>query len=281
MASVSGEPRRSGVLPQARSPLLRLATIAAENEPLHAPPSGRRLRRLTFPQARRRRLVRRFLEEALTRPADYAAPMALWTYLSGNWADVLLLALHHAVIVVVSVALGTMVGLGLGVSTYRTPRARAIVLGVTGTMLTVPSLALYGLLVSAGLGLGWPPVLTALVLYSLLPIARNAIRACCRRPVDHRSAQAGHGALAPAGPHRGPGRPVSWRAPHATGILWASPRWHQRERSILGELIFNFLRPARSPPDDPCPDATAVVAVVGCCGRRELRSRAHRFEGCP
>jgi osmoprotectant transport system permease protein len=44
----------------------------------------------------------------------------------------------------------------------------------TATILTIPSLALIGLLVPP-LGLGVPPTVTALVLYGLLPIVRNAI----------------------------------------------------------------------------------------------------------
>ncbi|MFB9070112.1 ABC transporter permease [Citricoccus parietis] len=47
-------------------------------------------------------------------------------------------------------------------------------LAITGTFLTIPSFALFILLLGP-LGLGWPPVLFALVLYGLLPVVRNTI----------------------------------------------------------------------------------------------------------
>jgi osmoprotectant transport system permease protein len=49
-----------------------------------------------------------------------------------------------------------------------------VVLAVTSTFLTIPSFALFGLLVPL-LGLGWPPTVFALVMYALLPIVRNTV----------------------------------------------------------------------------------------------------------
>jgi osmoprotectant transport system permease protein len=100
--------------------------------------------------------------------------MTFWEYLGRNYDDLLLLARDHLVIVAISVVLGTIIGLAIGVGTYRNPRGRSIALGVTGTILTVPSLALYALLLGF-FGLGAKPVIVALTLYSLLPIVRNTI----------------------------------------------------------------------------------------------------------
>lgn len=98
------------------------------------------------------------------------------TYLQFTWRDVLQLAIDHIVVVVISVALATVVGVALGVATYRTDRPRELVLAVTGTFLTIPSLALFGLFLGLpGLGLGSRSVVVALVLYGLLPIVRNTI----------------------------------------------------------------------------------------------------------
>jgi len=195
--------------------------------------------------------------------------VALWTYLSRNWAEVLLLARDHAAVVLVAVALGTVIALGLGVATYRRPRARAIVLGVTGTMLTVPSLALYGLLVSAGLGLGWPPVVVALVLYSLLPIARNTITGLLG--VDPAITESAQG--------MGMGRwrrlarielPLAWPVilagiRIATAILVGIAALGAIVNGPgLGELIFNGLRRLASPAGLPLAlTGTVGVAVVG------------------
>jgi osmoprotectant transport system permease protein len=98
------------------------------------------------------------------------------TYLQFTWRDVVQLAIDHVVVVVISVAIATVVGVALGVATYRTDRPRELVLAVTGTILTVPSLALFGLFLGIpGLGLGSRSVVVALVLYGLLPIVRNTI----------------------------------------------------------------------------------------------------------
>lgn len=101
--------------------------------------------------------------------------MSVLEYLGRNLDEILLVARDHTVVVVISVALGTAVSLLLGVTTYHRPRARNTVLQVCSTLLTIPSLALYALLVSVGFGLGAVPVVIALTLYSLLPITRNTI----------------------------------------------------------------------------------------------------------
>lgn len=101
---------------------------------------------------------------------------SLKIYLQYYWRDVLSDAVDHLVIVAISIAIATVVGVGLGVATYRTERARELVLAVTSTILTIPSLALFGIFLSIrGLGLGTRSVVLALVLYGLLPIVRNTI----------------------------------------------------------------------------------------------------------
>ncbi len=101
---------------------------------------------------------------------------SFWTYLEFTWQDLLLLGLEHAVIVTIAVLIATVIGVALGVLTYRTERPRELVLAVTGTFLTIPSLALFTLLIQVpGLGLGAKSVVVALVMYGLLPIVRNTI----------------------------------------------------------------------------------------------------------
>ncbi len=98
------------------------------------------------------------------------------TYLEFAWEDVLDLGIEHALVVLVSLLIATVIGVGLGVATYQTDRARGTVLATTGTFLTIPSLALFGLFITIpGLGLGARSVVVALVMYALLPIVRNTI----------------------------------------------------------------------------------------------------------
>ena len=96
------------------------------------------------------------------------------SYLEVRWDTLLELTIEHIVIVAVSVGIATAIGVALGILTYRTNRPRELVLAVTGTFLTIPSLALFGLFI-VWIGLGTTPVVIALVMYGLLPIVRNTI----------------------------------------------------------------------------------------------------------
>lgn len=95
-------------------------------------------------------------------------------YLGSQWDGLLERAIEHAEIVLVAVSIACIIGVGLAIATYRTDRPRKLALAVTGTFLTIPSFALFGLLI-APLGLGFRPALVALVMYALLPIVRNTI----------------------------------------------------------------------------------------------------------
>jgi osmoprotectant transport system permease protein len=96
-------------------------------------------------------------------------------YLERNADRLLELGLEHLVIVLQALALGTAIGLALGVLVARRPPARAVVLGAAGLILTVPSFALFSLLFGVIGKLGSAVVLPGLVLYSLLPIIRNTV----------------------------------------------------------------------------------------------------------
>ena len=101
---------------------------------------------------------------------------SFWTYLQFSWEHLLELAWEHALVVLVSVAIATVIGTGIGLLTYRTERPRELALAVTGTFLTIPSLALFGIFIAVPfLGLGARSVVVGLVMYGLLPIVRNTI----------------------------------------------------------------------------------------------------------
>jgi len=100
--------------------------------------------------------------------------VSFWEYLGDNWERLRDLTIEHAQIVLMSVAIATLIGVTLGVLTYRTDRPRLAALGVTGVFLTIPSFALFPLMITY-LGLGTTPSLVALVMFALLPIVRNTI----------------------------------------------------------------------------------------------------------
>ena len=96
-------------------------------------------------------------------------------YVLGHYDRLLTLSLEHLGVVLAGLLVGGVVGLALGVAVYRRPRARAWALNVCGLILTVPSLAMYALLLALLGRIGATPVVVALALYSLLPIVRNTV----------------------------------------------------------------------------------------------------------
>ncbi len=100
--------------------------------------------------------------------------MTFFEYLHSRSSLLLAQTIEHAQIVLMSVALATVIGVLIGISTYRNPRARATATAVAAAILTIPSFALLGLLITP-LGLGYVPALVALTLYALLPIIRNTV----------------------------------------------------------------------------------------------------------
>ncbi len=101
--------------------------------------------------------------------------MSLIEFLSAHRREVLTLTAEHLWLVVISLLLATAIGVPIGIWLTRAPRWRKPVLGVNSIIQTIPSLALFGLL----LPLPWLGTradrlaITALTLYALLPIVRN------------------------------------------------------------------------------------------------------------
>ncbi|MCS6952350.1 MAG: glycine betaine ABC transporter substrate-binding protein [Bryobacterales bacterium] len=78
----------------------------------------------------------------------------------------------HLLLVGVSLAAAISIAVPLGVAAAKRPRLGHVVLAIAGIVQTIPSLALLVLLIPL-LGIGEPPAVAALFLYSLLPIVRN------------------------------------------------------------------------------------------------------------
>ncbi len=79
---------------------------------------------------------------------------------------------EHLALVLVSLLAAVLVAVLLGIAAARYPALGQVILGVVGVLYTVPSLALLVLMIPL-LGIGGPPALVALFLYSLLPIVRG------------------------------------------------------------------------------------------------------------
>jgi osmoprotectant transport system permease protein len=96
----------------------------------------------------------------------------------GFWAKLLgpdlgRLTLQHLGLVAASVAAAALIGIPLALLIAPHRRLRASVLGATGLLQTIPSLAMLAAFISWLGVIGTVPALLALALYALLPIMRN------------------------------------------------------------------------------------------------------------
>ncbi|MGW0734171.1 ABC transporter permease [Streptomyces sp. NPDC002851] len=100
--------------------------------------------------------------------------MNFWEYLGSRHQQLLTDASQHAGAVFQCMVVATLIGVLVGVFTYRNEWAGSLATTTASTLLTIPSLAMIGLLIPI-VGLGVAPTVIALILYGLLPIVRNAI----------------------------------------------------------------------------------------------------------
>ena len=89
--------------------------------------------------------------------------------------------LEHLSIVGVAVTIAIATGVPIGILITQSKSAADRVLYVAAIVMTIPSIALFGLLIPVlslvGQGIGWLPAVIALILYSQLPIIRNTYTA--------------------------------------------------------------------------------------------------------
>jgi osmoprotectant transport system permease protein len=82
---------------------------------------------------------------------------------------------EHLVLVTVAIAIATLIGIPLGILITRKPKLAQPILGLANAIQTIPSLAIFGFLISVPFlgGIGKIPAIIALTLYALLPLIRN------------------------------------------------------------------------------------------------------------
>ncbi|MGI8826644.1 MAG: ABC transporter permease [Chloroflexota bacterium] len=95
-------------------------------------------------------------------------------YLLNNPGDVWQLTLQHLQIVGVSMAIAILIGVPVGITVHRLRWLEGPVTSVAGVLYTVPSLALFAVLIPYT-GLGVTAAVIALTMYSLLVIIRNTV----------------------------------------------------------------------------------------------------------
>ncbi|MEA2013851.1 MAG: ABC transporter permease [Thermodesulfobacteriota bacterium] len=107
--------------------------------------------------------------------------MSTLQFMVDNFKEVMYLSWEHVWIVGVALLIATPIGISLGIVITRHEQFASRVLNGANILMTVPSIALFGLMLPIlaiiNMGLGKVPAVIALVLYSQLPIIRNTYTA--------------------------------------------------------------------------------------------------------
>ncbi len=89
-----------------------------------------------------------------------------------NFDRIVAASLRHLEITAIAVGVALLVGIPLGILAARVRLVGGAVLAVVSLIYTVPTLAMFGLMIPF-LGIGLVPALAAIILYSLLPVVQN------------------------------------------------------------------------------------------------------------
>jgi len=109
-------------------------------------------------------------------------------------SKILRLVGQHLELVAVSLLLAILIGIPLGIVAAKSGPLSSFILGTTGVIQTIPSLALLALLVAVPfLGIHFQTAIIALLLYSLLPIVRNTATGLAGIPAPLRESAAALG----------------------------------------------------------------------------------------
>ena len=130
------------------------------------------------------RIASDFLAEALAVQSEVEESTVL--------SRLLLHTKEHLILVLISLSAAILGAVPLGILGAHRPRLGQAILGVTGIIQTIPALALLMFMMALltrlveGAGIGTPPAVAALFLYSLLPIVRNTYTGLRDIPIHFR-----------------------------------------------------------------------------------------------
>ena len=110
------------------------------------------------------RIAADFLSESLSLETESYEETAI--------SRLLRLTTEHLYLVTISLSAAILTSIPLGIVSAKRTTLGQIILAIVGVLQTIPSLALLVFMIPL-LGIGGPPAITALFLYSLLPIVRN------------------------------------------------------------------------------------------------------------
>jgi osmoprotectant transport system permease protein len=121
--------------------------------------------------------------------------LAIVEFIVANFGLIVRLTAQHLSIVGVAVGLAILTGVPIGIAITQNQRAADIVLYVASIIMTIPSIAMFGVMIPflslINQGIGYLPAVIAVFLYSQLPIIRNTYTAI--RSVDPALREAARG----------------------------------------------------------------------------------------
>jgi osmoprotectant transport system permease protein len=121
-----------------------------------------------------------------------AEPLLRWSWVLGHGSDILTRLREHIILTVIAVAVGLLISFPLGVWAHRHRRVYAPITWIAGFVYTIPSLALFVLLIPIT-GLTITTVEVGLVSYTLLILIRNVVAGLDGVPEDVKDAARGMG----------------------------------------------------------------------------------------
>ena len=106
--------------------------------------------------------------------SDVPNPWLSWDYVERNWGDISTALSQHVSLTAQAIVIAVLVALPLALLAHGRPRLAGPVLGLTGVLYTIPSLALFAVLYPV-LRDRRTTVLVGLVTYALLVLVRNIL----------------------------------------------------------------------------------------------------------
>lgn len=97
----------------------------------------------------------------------------LFEFIKNNYQEILKLIGQHLQITFAAVLLAIAIGVPIGILITRKQKVAKFVIGIANIFQTLPSLALFGLIIPI-MGIGIIPSIFVLFLYALLPIIKNS-----------------------------------------------------------------------------------------------------------
>lgn len=119
-------------------------------------------------------------------------PWVRWTWVRDHTDVITERLVAHLVLTGITLGIGLLIALPLGVACYRWKRVYPAVLGIAGVIYTIPSLALFALLIPFT-GLSRTTSIIPLVSYTLLILVRNVVSGLQSVPDEVRESATGMG----------------------------------------------------------------------------------------